>query len=72
MAHVLIEINGHRWFDAEVEDYNTPPELPQSPARVHTKDLPKQVREVMAKAMAKALEQTLPGFRVKVDAEGGK
>ena len=69
MARIRIEIDGRVWFDVEVEDYNAPPELPQSPGRVHAKDLPQNVREVMAKAMAKVLEQTLPGFRVRVDVD---
>lgn len=66
MAHIRIEVDGRNWFDAEVDGWQPPPSLPDNPNRMPVSALPKQVRELLAKAMGKAMEQAT-GFKVRVD-----
>lgn len=65
MAHVRIEIGGREWFDAEVTGWETPPVLPDNPNPLPVGDLPLEVREVLARAMGKAMEKAT-GFKVTV------
>lgn len=65
MAHVRIEVDDREWFDADVEGWETPPVLPDNPDPMPVADLPLEVREMLAKAMCKALEKAT-GFTVTV------
>lgn len=66
MARIRIEVDGRQWFDADVDGWQAPPALPDNPTRMPVSALPKQVRELLAKAMGKAMEQAT-GFKVRVD-----
>lgn len=67
MSHLHIEVDGKAWFDAEVEGWTPPPELPDNPEPMRVDNLPRPVREALAKAMGKAMEQAT-GFSVTVRA----
>jgi len=65
MSHLKIEIDNRTWFEGDVVDWTPPPTLPDNPAPMTLDDLPKPVREALAKAMGKAMEKAT-GFTVDV------
>lgn len=69
MSHLHIEVDGKVWFDAEVEGWTPPPELPDNPEPTTIDNLPQPVREALARAMSKAMEKAT-GFEVQVRTKG--
>lgn len=65
MSHLRIEVDGTELFDAEVEGWTPPPVLPANPTHVKADQLPKPVRELLARAAAQAFE-TATGFKVEI------
>lgn len=63
---IIAQHGGKRWYSAEVEGWETPPVLPENPNPVPITALPIQVRELLGKAMCKAIEK-VTGFKVTVD-----
>lgn len=63
-----IEASGARvQFIGDVADWNPPPTPPRINGPIKAADMPPTIRAVLAKAMAKALEQAT-GFKVDVRA----
>lgn len=65
MANIRIEIDGAELWAGEVVDWNPPPTPPRITGPIKAADMPPSIRAVLAKAMAKALEQAT-GFKVDV------
>jgi len=65
MTHVLVQVNNEVLFDGDVEDWVAPPAAPKINGPIKAADMPPTIRAVLAKAMAKALEQAT-GFKVDV------
>lgn len=65
MAHIKVEVNDQVLFDGEVDDWNLPPTPPQTPGHLKASDLPPSIKQVMAKALCKKLEQ-VTGFKVDI------
>ncbi len=66
MARILVQIDGTTMFDAEVTDWTAPPTPPQMPnAEMRAADMPPSVRQILAKALCKMIEQAT-GFKVDV------
>jgi hypothetical protein len=63
-----IEASGARvQFIGDIEDWHEPPAAPKINGPIKAADMPPTIRAVLAKAMAKALEQAT-GFKVDVGA----
>jgi len=67
MADIRIEIDGQEFWAGNVTDWNPPPTPPRITGPIKAADMPPSIRGVLAKAMAKALEQAT-GFKVDVRA----
>lgn len=67
MTHVLVQVDNEVLFDGDVEDWVAPPVPPKINGPIKAADMPPTVRAMLAKAMAKALEQAT-GFKVDVRA----
>ena len=65
MAHIRVEVNDEVLFDGVVDDWNLPPTPPQPPGHLKAADLPPSIRQVMARAMCKAIEKAT-GFKVDI------
>lgn len=60
MAHLRVEVDGNELFDGDVDGWQPPPALPANPkpgAGKGIQSLPLPVRQALAQALAKTLEQ---------------
>ena len=57
MSHLRVEVDGAVLFDGEVTDWTPPRVLPENPERVSLNELPRPVREALAKATAAAIKK---------------
>lgn len=67
MPHILVQVDGVTHFDGDVSDWATPPTPPPTTGSIRAADMPPSIRNILAKAMAKALEQAT-GFKVDIRA----
>lgn len=67
MANIRIEIDGAELWAGEVVDWNPPPTPPRITGPIKAADMPPSIRNILAKAMCKAIEQAT-GFKVDVRA----
>lgn len=67
MAHIEIKVDGNELWSGDIEDWVAPPAAPKVTGPIKAADMPPTIRAVLAKAMAKALEQAT-GFKVDVRA----
>lgn len=67
MSHIEIKVDGNELWSGDVDDWNPPPTPPRITGPIKAADMPPSIRAVLAKAMAKALEQAT-GFKVDVRA----
>ncbi|UJL29939.1 hypothetical protein HZU38_05410 [Mycolicibacterium vanbaalenii] len=65
MAHLKVDVDQVTIFDGEVEDWNPTPNMPELDHGAGFANLPSDVQEALALAMAKTLEKLI-GRRVKV------
>ncbi|MCH9728395.1 MAG: hypothetical protein K0U84_01705 [Actinomycetia bacterium] len=66
MTHLRIEVDHAELFDGDIEGWTPPPVLPDNPNPVDYNTLPEPVRQALALAMGKAMQQTT-GYRVTVE-----
>lgn len=67
MSHILVQVDGKTLFDCDVTDWNPPPTPPRVQGPIKAADMPPSIRQVLAKAMCKAIEQAT-GFKVDIKA----
>lgn len=65
MAHIRVEVNNEVLFDGEVDDWNLPPTPPQAPGAIKAANLPRAIKQVLAKALAAKLTE-VTGFKVNI------
>lgn len=69
MAHLRVEVDGNTLFDGDVDGWQPPPALPPNlkpGAGKGVQSLPLPVRQALAQALTKALEQAT-GFHITVN-----
>ena len=67
MANIRIEIDGAELWAGEVVDWNPRPTPLRITGPIKAADMPPSIRNILAKAMCKAIEQAT-GFKVDIKA----
>ena len=67
MAHIEIKVDGNELWAGDVTDWNPPPTPPRITGPIKAADMPPSIRNILAKAMCKAIEQAT-GFKVDIKA----